>query len=501
MLTKTTEPAARMKNLYRFLSVVQMSVLIVVMALGLTVRTASAANCMQDIYKAGGGSGSLNCSSNDVRIAHVTNITSVSGISGTYPNQSCISGAPIEFTADFEVDLGATGGARYDIGLYLAQGQTQALTGTCNSSIITGGTAGNALHFDQLDSSPDTCGDISGTLGSAFNPQFVHLDIKTTCTAGTGSKLLLPNCTSWRQPGSNEVCTSINDAFPGSPSKCNCDNNFTINVTVEHPTLVVTKSANPTQLDWPGGDVSYTVTVHNPASATPITLTQLTEDDTNDNNIDKMYDATTTPALADICSSTVLAPCGSDPANCASASTATCTFTRSVSGAQGANITDKACVTGTNGGTQTQCDTATVSIKDVVPTAAVTKTKEGTGVCAVVRYDVKVENTDPAESLSLTALCDDMFGDISSTGSASNPACATGTEHGNLRSGTTTPCVLPRTIGVKDPNVAGSGQYNCTFDALVCGFPHTNTVSGTLTDGTTPITKTGSETVTGVTVQ
>ena len=378
------------------------------MALGLTVRITSAADCMQDIYKAGGGSGSLNCSSNDVRIAHVTNITSVSGISGTYPNQSCISGSPIEFTADFEVDLGATGGARYDVGLYLAQGQSQALTGTCNSSIITNT---NALHFDQLDSSPEPCGDISGTLGSAFNPQFVHLDIKTTCTAGTGGKLLLPNCTSWRQPGSNEVCTSINDAFPGSPSKCNCDNNFTINVTVEHPTLQVTKSASPTQFNEPGGTATYTVTVHNPAVAATVTLTQLTEDDTNDGTIDKTYDANSSPTLSSICGSTVLAPCGLDP-NCAAASTTTCSFTRDITGNANDNFTDKACVSGTNGGTVgPTCATATVSINDVLPTAAVTKTVEK-AICAVVRYDVQVDNTDLVESLTLSALSDDKFGDI-----------------------------------------------------------------------------------------
>jgi hypothetical protein len=457
-------------------------------ALSVTEGVASAASCMQDVYKAGGGSGGLNCSSNDVRIAKVNNITNVSGISGTFPNLTCISGSPIEFTADFEVDLGATGGARYDIGLYLAQGQAQALTGSCNSSVIT---SGNALHFDQLDASPDTCGDISGTLGSTFNPQFVHLDIKTTCTAGTGGKLSLPNCTSWRQPGSNAVCTSINDAFPGSPSKCNCDNNFTIDVTVEHPTLEISKSANPTQLDWPGGNVDYTVTVHNPATAVSIALDKLTEDDNNDGVVDVTFDSTTTPSLASICGSTTLAPCGSDPNHCAAASTTTCTFTRAVSGDQGQNITDKACVTGTNGGTQTRCATATVSIKDVAPTAAVTKSVEK-AVCALVRYDVKVENTDPAESLTLSALSDDQFGDITKDKSSStnpNPLIDR------------TDCSVPQTIGVKDNSVQGSGQYNCTFDAQVCSFPHNNTITGTLSDGTTIIMKTGAATLNGVTLQ
>ena len=32
----------------------------------------------------------------------------------------------------------------------------------------------------------------------------------------------LPNCTSWRQPGANDLCLSPLAAFPGAPSKCRC---------------------------------------------------------------------------------------------------------------------------------------------------------------------------------------------------------------------------------------------------------------------------------------
>src|SRR5262249_28842595 len=161
-----------------------------------------------------------------------------------------------------EVDLGAQ--ARYDIGLYIAQNQLQALTGTCNSSIITQANA--PVTFKQLDGGGDACGDITGSLNTAVNPQFVHLSIQTTRTARANSQLLLPNCTSWRQPGSNQLCTTVAQAFPGSPSKCNCDSGFTIDVGVETATLNVTKTANPTQVsEGPtGGSVTYTVTVHNP---------------------------------------------------------------------------------------------------------------------------------------------------------------------------------------------------------------------------------------------
>lgn len=439
--------------------------------------------CMQDNYTAAGNNGSLNCNSNDVRIAKVTNITPITGISGdAQTGFTCIKGSDIEFTADFQVNLGAVGGARYDIGLYIAAGQAQALTGACNSSIIT---AQNATNFDQLDPSPDACGDISGTLNSATNPQFVHLDIKTTCTAGAGNKLVLPNCTSWRQPGSNGICRTVADAFPGSPSKCNCDNNFTIDVNVEDASLKVTKTANPTQIsENTPTSVTYTVGVTNTQSATPLTLTQLTEDDTNDGTVDKIYDSASTPTLASICGTTSLAACGPDPLNCAAAASTTCTFTRSVTLANaGDSVTDQACVTGQNpsGSSASKCATATVNAIDVSPTATVSKT--ASWVCSTVQYDVLVTNTDGVESLSLTALSDDKVGgngNITSVhdgvlgttcGVASNTS-ALGTLSASSGAG-----AFPATLA------ANGGTYSCKFQAKVCGLGATsNTVTGTLND-------------------
>lgn len=449
-------------------------------------------NCMQDITTAGGG-GTLNCNSNDVRIAHVTNITPVSGIQGSgSPTDpfKCFSGAPIEFTADFEVDLGAQ--ARYDIGLYIAQNQAQALSGTCNSSVITKLNA--PVTFKQLDTSDsaDQCGDITGALNTAFNPQIVHLDISTTCTALVNTtKLALPNCTSWRQPGSNTTCASINDAFPGSPSKCNCDNNFTIDVNVETANLQVTKavaSTSPSPLFEPGGNVTYSLTVHNPAVALVVNLDKVTEDDGNfDGTVDATYNA------SDVCLSTTLAACGSDPNNCAAGSTTTCSFTRSVSGNAGDTFTDKACVTDTKGGGP-YCNTATVAIQDVVPTAKVTKTFDSLQ-CSTVRYAVKVENTDTAESLTLTALNDDKVGGdgrlVALHDNLLGTTCGvTGAGLGTM-SGLTGSGALPATITV-------SGNYSCKFDAKTCTTgQQTDVVTATLNDNdTNTITPNGSATVT-----
>src|SRR6266567_1797524 len=239
-----------MKTRCGFIRSIQMSVLVAVLALGVTARPAAAANvssntlCLQTNYANHKKGQTLGCTSNDVMIAHVTNIRDLQG----NPITTCIAGSTITFQADYEVVL--TAQDRYDIGLYLdTNGDPEgdgALTGTCTSSVIT---ATNAQNFKNLDSAPDVCGDITGSLGTgsgnSYNPQNVHMVVSASCVAGANSKLKLPNCTSWRQPGSNEVCTGIADAYPGSPSKCNCDKNYTIDVTVEHPHLTVTKSANP----------------------------------------------------------------------------------------------------------------------------------------------------------------------------------------------------------------------------------------------------------------
>jgi len=457
-------------------------ILIGVLAVGgllLGAQPASAVdNCIQDVWKAHGNSQNLTCTANDVRIAEVTNITITSGGSctGTPPNQVCTCNSPgnVTFSADYRVVL--TAQTRYDVGLYFGvDGDPNgdgALTGQCQANIITQGEEVNPANFLQLDPSPDSCGDID----SAHNPQLLHLSLTVPCVGDpvTG-KLKLPNCTSWRQPGSNDVCQTVNDAFPGSPSKCNCQPGFTINIFVEHPTISVDKTVVPTQVNEPGGTVTYTVKVTNNGTQSSVTLTSLTEDDTNDGTVDFTYNASSNPTLASICGTLTLAP---------GAST-NCTFQRTVSGNAGDNITDKACVGGTdsNGGTVTPvCDTATVSIADVKPTAAVTKTVDKV-VCAVIRYKVKVENTDLAESLRLSALTDDKVGgngDITTT---------TGV-HDNL---VATTCAVPQTIAV-------GGNYQCTFDANVCTFPNTDTVTGTLNDndGNT-ITPTGSATVTSVT--
>src|SRR5207244_4266478 len=114
----------------------------------------------------------------------------------------------------------------------------------------------------------DVCGDITGPLNTAHNPLFVKASISAQCPTAAGQQLLLPFCTTWRQPGSNEVCrgtgngTSTNDVFPGSPSKCNCGT-LAIDIFAETPNITVTKTAMTASVPETGGSATYSVTVQN----------------------------------------------------------------------------------------------------------------------------------------------------------------------------------------------------------------------------------------------
>jgi hypothetical protein len=348
------------------------------------------------------------------------------------------------------------------------------------TNLIVGGQGGNtnsSIVTEAKSSDRDSCGDLNqGT-------SFVTFTLPVTCADNGSGKLKLPNCTSWHSNSATkcELGTPVSDSAPETKSKCNCDDGFSLDILVEHPTISVTKEAAPTSLPEPGGDVSYTVTVTNDGSTATVTLTSLTEDANNDGTVDFTYNATSSPkTLADICGTLTLAPGASTK----------CTFAGSVSGNAGDSIVDKACVSGTdsNGGTVAAvCATASVSIDDVKPTATLVKTVKG-ATCATVKYEVLVTNTDQVEDLTLSALTDDTVGgdgDITKV-------------QGGGSSVTATTCAVPQTVTAK------GGTYKCNFEALVCAtqLPLKDTVTGTLSDNDkNQVKPTGSATVTTITVQ
>ncbi|MHC4698900.1 MAG: hypothetical protein ACYTFA_19395, partial [Planctomycetota bacterium] len=224
--------------------------------------------CMEAVYQAYNGGGALNCVANDVKVAGVTNVTIL--------DDGCqFVGDTVTFSADYEILLGAQ--ARYDIGIYFSTDGSDAVLGS-SCTIVTlphtitdldgtaddtntsdvygycspdGGTTltigGDGLPLPcNADGPPDcpvgdtceefgpgiqdTCGDID----DAPNPIYLYgIVITATCLDPDGDgKLDLPNATSWRQPGDNDLCLSPLGAFPGGPSKCHHEGGFDIDICV-----------------------------------------------------------------------------------------------------------------------------------------------------------------------------------------------------------------------------------------------------------------------------
>jgi hypothetical protein len=218
----------------------------------------------------------------------------------------------------------------------------------------------------------------------------------------------------------------------------------TVTITDVVPTaadVVVVKNASPTSVPEPGGEVQFTVRVTNNA-VEPLTLTALVDDVHGDLN------------GRGTCATGATLPIGGSYQ---------CTFTATVSGNAGYVETDTVTATlvDDEDNSVQDSDDATVTITDVVPTAAdvvVVKNASPTSVPepgGEVQFTVRVTN-NAVEPLTLTALVDDVHGDLNGRGT-----CATG-------------ATLP--IG---------GSYQCTFTATVsgnAGYVETDTVTATLVD-------------------
>jgi hypothetical protein len=454
----------------------------------LGTRPAAAQTCIQDVWKAHGNNQNLTCSAKDVALSNVTNINITAGGQCVNGVCKCFAGGDVTFTADFQMNL--TADTRYDIGFYIATDgditTTGALTGQCSSTNVT---AQNSSTFHNLDPAPDTCGDITGALNTAYNPQIVRQTITMPCTSAPGTdQLALPWCTTWRQPGSNTVCQSANDAYPGSPSKCNCGL-MTISIFTETASITVDKKVTSGPVPETGGSASYSVTVSNVAKVAYVALNSLTDD--------KYGDITTTHAAGGgfqaVTSTTCeLATIPGDGNACPSplpngtvctnpGNPYTCTFTGTVPpGDSLDSFTDTVTACGAdNFGHSNICDhhSATVLYSDVPVAPSIVKSVTGLACQIDATYNVSVTNNSPRDTLTLNSLSDNKFGDITSTHAA-----------GVDQSGQTveqvvsTTCSAPQTIPVLgDPS---GNIYTCSFQGRTnnCALSHVNVVTGTATD-------------------
>jgi uncharacterized repeat protein (TIGR01451 family) len=394
--------------------------------------------CMDDLFP-----GTLNCNANDIQIARATNIQITDPCS--FPGDS------VTFNATFQVVL--TAQTRYDIGLYFATdgdpNRNGALTGTC---LVSNLNLTPDPPFVNLDPAPDSCGDINST----HSPMNVTINsFTTTCIDSDGDgRLNLPNCSSWRQPGANELCTSPLQAFPGAPSKCRCDLGFNIDIPVPPATLTVVKTANPTSRNEPGGTVRFTVSIRND-SADPVNTVTITT--LNDNVFGNLRSAANTAVSNNTCLTL--------DTSVGAGETVTCAFDAPIAGNAGFIHTDTVTATGSDNRTPPNpvsgSDDATVTITDRAPALSLTKTANPTQVLepggnatfsVVVRND-SLASTDP---VTISSLIDDIYGSLNGRGT----------------------CAVPQTI-------AAGGTYSCSFVGAVtgnAGGSQTDVITATGTD-------------------
>jgi len=435
-------------------------VLLCALALGaglVITRTASAVDngptvtgevCMQKVFGTPlTNSNKLNCTANDIRLSRATSVSP----------DSCIQGETFDLTATFETIV--TANARYDAGFFFridggpnARGDGTNATGTCSLSALTPGVS---PALDPGDG--DTCGDLNA---DTYSITFTIPNVLCNDLDDDGF-LNLPNCTSWH---SNQgTACDISDPFatsdavdfhPDTKSKCVCDDTFQVPVIVETATLTVVKSASPTSVPETGGQVTYTVQITNEADVVSVTIDSIIDDLYGNIGAGDPAGVTdnTCPDLID----DVLAPNGGT----------TCSFKATVSGDSGQTVTDTVDVCGTDSAGHTDVcghDDADVDITDVSGTPTLTKTAQSTSCAVDVSYQVVVSNNSAIDTLTVNALSDDKFGDITTVqGSVISTDCATG--------GT----------------IAKGSNYTCSFVGRIsstsCSFTHTDKVTGTVTD-------------------
>ena len=489
-------------HLKRSTGLFPLTFVIALLVLSLRGSPASAAgNCLQDEYSLIAGQ-SLNCNAKDVKIAFAANPRDAKG--NAVPH--CVQGSTFSFIADFTV--ATTASARENIGLYMATaGQVSALAGTCTDNVISplhdpGANAVSACshtsppttgvtqclgtsQYEELDASPDNCGDIS----TGDNNQVITVavnDVKCEPPPGCDPakqqcNLVLPNCTSWQQPGGTILCQStppntgwpyVTSAIPGSPSKCACNNTFTVPIQVLTAGLGVTKSANPTSITGTdGGSSNYTVTVTNMNNANNDKVEQICDNQYGNIATDPSYGGSACPkgtlcatGAGTTCATNISCPTPANgsalPATLANpGDSLTCTFTGFVP--EDSTVTDTVTATAipSNGGTVSGTSNAvSVTAGDAPAAATFIKTlgsANPTTGCATVVYNVEVDNTSGKltdEAETVTSFSDDKYGDIT-------------TVHGDAA---TNLSVVSTTCQNNQP-VAVNGNYTCSFDGVMCG--------------------------------
>ena len=168
---------------------------------------------------------------------------------------------------------------------------------------------------------------------------------------------------------------------------------------------MVTKSATPTSLPEPGGNATFDVTVKNASAVDSVTITSRTDD---------VYGDLDGKGTCDV------------PQTIAAGASYSCSFSGAVSGNAGGSHTDVVTASGTDddGNPVSDDDDATVRITDLAGSILVTKSATPTSLPEPggnVTFDVKVENTSAVDSVTITSLTDDIYGNLDGKGTCVVP--------------------------------------------------------------------------------
>ncbi len=219
-----------------------------------------------------------------------------------------------------------------------------------------------------------------------------------------------------------DVVTATGVDDDGNPVSDSDD--ATVDITDLPSSIDVTKTANPTSVQEPGGAVNFTVRIDNPSQADSVNITSL---------VDNIHGNLNGQGSCSV------------PRTISAGSFYQCSFTANVSGNAGDTETDVVTATGTDddGNPVSDSDDATVTITDQPSSIQVVKTANPTSLPepgGIVTFSVRVDNTSAVDSVTINSLVDSVHGNLNGQGS----------------------CLVPQTI-------LPGNTYQCSFTATVTG--------------------------------
>ena len=216
----------------------------------------SAKTCLNDIV------GGTTCTAKDSPVGRAVACTAAGNCDGS-TQLFCVNGQTVQLTLNITIAANAN---RYDVGAYIAPGQTQAKTGYCCRYILSPLATLPSLVRPQSGCGPyanldtDGCGDV---LANVVNYELITLNL--LCQGDGGNKLVAAVCTTWDNQGSAN-CNNYTDLKPGTGSKCKCFQLAIANVDVIPAGLSVAFELDSSACFSVGGNVVFRYRVSNPTT-------------------------------------------------------------------------------------------------------------------------------------------------------------------------------------------------------------------------------------------